>query len=58
MVLRGSLGSEYNLDKEVKLFHGKNERTERGESKSEAKKKKSGWLQGFHYAQKNSKRLD
>lgn len=36
MVLTGSLGSECNLDKEVKLFHGKDERTEGGASISEA----------------------
>lgn len=38
MVLTGSLGSECNLDKEVKLFHGQDERTEEGERKSEAEK--------------------
>lgn len=36
MVLRGSLGSECNLDKEVKLFQCKGERTEGGASISEA----------------------
>lgn len=38
MVLRGGLGSKNNLDKEVKLFHGKDERTEGGESKSKGEK--------------------
>lgn len=35
---RGGLGNEDTLDKEIKLFHGKDERNEGGETKPEAEK--------------------